>query len=159
MMASSGCATKVHQLPERFLPLERVKESFLRPGTGVTTVGTTARVNDLDDWLEKHPPNGPRYDAILLHEREHSLRQLNYGLNAWLGRYLTDTEFMLLEEQIGWYIQIQEYRRRGVMFTPEGIARVMSKYRNFAGPMIDYEDALTWVRDVLAGRWSPPEGN
>jgi hypothetical protein len=153
----SGCATKVHLVPEQYRPLERIKESVLRPGTAITTVGTTARVWDLDEWLAKHPPGGPTYHAILMHEREHTERQLAYGLNAWLGRYLTNTAFMWDEEARGWYVQLREYQRRGLRVNAEGVAKILAGYRNFAGRMISYEDALTWVQDVLAGRWHPSE--
>jgi len=157
LLVMAGCTSAVHELPEVYRPLERVKESFLRPGTGITTIGTTARVRDLDEWLAKHPPGGPMYHAILMHEREHTVRQLAYGLNSWLGRYLTDTEFMLDEELRGWYIQLMEYRRHGLQVSPEGVAKSLAAYQSFAGHMISYEDALTWVRDVLAGRWKPED--
>lgn len=153
----SGCATKVHEVPEQYRPLERIKESVLRPGSYITTVGTTARVWDLDEWLAKHPPGGPMYHAILMHEKLHTERQLAYGLDAWIGRYLIDTEFMWDEESRGWFLQIQEYRRRGLRPNAPGIAKILAGYRNFAGPMILYEDALKWVQDVLAGRWRPSE--
>lgn len=155
MITTSGCATKVHPVEERFRPLERIKESVLRPGTGITTIGRTARVNDLDDWLAKHPPGGPRYDALLLHEREHTLRQEAYGLNAWLSRYMTDLDFMWAEEARGWYIQLMEYRRRGLRVNVSGVAKILAGYRNFAGRMISEEDALKWIQDVLSGRWKP----
>jgi len=155
--AALGCATKSHDLAEQYRPLERVRESILRPGTAITTIGTTAYVNDLDEWLAQRPPGSPKYHAILLHEREHTIRQLAYGQKAWLGRYLIDVGFMWDEESRGWYIQLQEYRRRGLQVNPEGVAKVLAGYRNFAGRMISYEDALTWVRDVLAGRWSPSD--
>ena len=156
MALASGCATKVHDLAEQYHPLERVKESPLRPGTGITTLGRTAYVNDLDEWLAKRPPGSALYHAILLHEREHTVRQLAYGQTAWLGRYLNDTEFMWAEESRGWYIQLKEYQRRGLQVNPEGVAKTLAAYMNISGRMISYEDALTWVRDVLAGRWSPP---
>jgi hypothetical protein len=157
LLLVSGCAAKVHQVPEEYRPLERIKESVLRPGTLITTIGTTARVWDLDKWLAEHPPGGTLYHALLLHEREHTVRQLAYGLKKWLGRYLTDTEFMLDEELRGWFVQLKEYQRRGLQVNLEGTAKILAGYRNFAGRMIDYEDALTWVRDVLAGRWQPTE--
>ena len=156
VMLASGCRQATYDVPEQYRPLERIVESVLRPGTAITTVGPTARVWDLDDWLAKHPPGSPAFHAILMHERDHTTRQLAMGLTKWLGRYLTDTEFMRGEELRGWYIQIQEYRRRGISPDPEGVARILAgSYMNFAGRMMSYEDALTWVRDVLAGRWKP----
>jgi len=152
----SGCNLPVYDVEAVYRPLERIKESPLRPGDGIATVGVTAWVNDLEDWLKKHPSGSPVYHAILMHEREHTVRQLAYGLRPWLKRYLTDTDFMRDEELKGWYIQIQEYRRRGLQPNPEGIAKVLAGYRNIVGQMISYEDALRWVQDVLSGRWTPP---
>lgn len=153
-----GCSSQGHELDDRFSPLKRIRESVLRPGTAITTLGDTAWVNDLDKWLKSHPPDGPLYDGILLHEQEHSVRQKAYGLNAWLKRYLTDTDFMRDEELRGWYVQLREFQRRGLRIIPESVAEVLSdpkNYKNFKGAMMSYEDALTWVRDVLAGRWYP----
>jgi hypothetical protein len=153
----TGCSLPVHDVEDVYHPLKRIKQSPLRPGSWITTIGTTARVGNLEDWLKKHPPGSPIYHAILMHEREHTVRQLAYGLQDWLGRYLTEIDFMWDEESRGWYIQIQQYRQRGLQPYPEGIAKLLSSYRNFAGRMISYEDALKWVQDVLAGRWHPED--
>lgn len=152
-----GCRGPVHELDEQYRPLERVQESVLRPGTAITTIGRTAYVNDLEKWLVDRPVGSPRYHAILLHERLHAQRQLDYGLTSWLARYLRDVDFMRDEELRGWYIQLTEYRRRGLQISPEGVAKTLSNYRNLVGRMMSYEDALTWVRDVLAGRWRPED--
>jgi len=157
LLGAIGCNGAAHAVPERFRPLEQIKESALRPGTAITTIGKTAWVWNLDKWLKLHPPDSPVYDAILLHEREHAIRQLAYGTTSWVARYLRDTEFMRDEELRGWYLQLKEYQRRGLQTNPEGVAKVLAGYYNFSGHMIEYEDALTWVRDVLAGRWRPSE--
>ena len=151
----SGCVGSVHNVPEQYRPLERVQGSPLRSNSAITTIGRTAYVNDLGEWLTAHPPGSPKYHALLLHEREHTLRQEAYGLRAWLVQYLADTDFMWAEERVGWYAQIQAYRKAGLTVNPEGIAKLLSSYRNIAGRMVAYEDALAWVRDVLSGRWQP----
>ncbi len=150
----SGCS-HAHKLDSQYRPLEQIRESVMRPGTGITTLGKSCYVRDLDEWLEKHPPGSPLFHAIMLHEQLHAQRQLDMGLTKWLGRYLTDLSFMRDEELRGWYLQIQEYRRRGLQVSPEGVAKALSDYQSFAGRMMSYEDALTWIRDVLAGRWQP----
>jgi len=154
-----GCSGPSFKLDEQYAPLEQIRESFLRPGSGITTIGKSCYVRDLDDWLAKHPPGSPQFHAIIIHEQLHTRRQLKMGLTKWLGRYLTELEFMRDEELRGWYLQLQEYRRRGLMVSPEGVARTLANYQSFAGRMMSYEDALTWVRDVLAGRWKPSEEN
>lgn len=157
LLLATGCSGPTHALDEQYRPLEQIQETPLRPGTAITTIGRTAYVNNLDEWLTRHPVGGPLYHAVLLHEQEHSTRQLNYGLTAWLARYLRDIDFMRDEELRGWYIQVQECRRRGLQVSPEGVAKALSNYRNLVGRMMGYEDALTWVRDVLAGRWKPED--
>ncbi|MGD9727799.1 MAG: hypothetical protein AB7L09_00100 [Nitrospira sp.] len=152
----TGCGA-THKLDGQYQPLEQIRESVLRPGEAITTVGTTSYVSDLDEWLTKHPPGGPMYHAILMHEREHSIRQKAYGTKSWVGRYLIDKDFMWAEEARGWYIQLKEYQRAGLQVNVPGVAKALSDYRNFAGSMISYQNALTWVQDVLAGRWTPPE--
>ena len=74
-----------------------------------------------------------------------------YGTWLWITRWTTDPDFRLLEEQIGYYYEIRWLYERGQSFRPESFASAISGYTK-----ISFEDALAWVHDVLAGRWTPP---
>ncbi len=153
----TGCNT--FQLDEKWEPLvEMVERPALKNGDGITTtVGTRIYRADIDSYLEKNPPGSAQFDSLLYHEQIHSKRQLHTGLAVWLSRYGTDTAFMWKEEQLGYYAQIINLRKRGLTINIEGIARALSGYKNFRGAMVSYEDAIVWVRDVVGGRWKPAE--
>lgn len=125
--------------------------------TAITTVGTTAYVVDLDAWLTKHPPGSSTYHALMLHEQEHSKRQLDYGTLRWVGRYVNDASFMWAEEQRGYYHQIIALRNAGQFVNVDGLAAAMVKYKTVGGtPMVELEAAKVWIRQVLLGQWTPP---
>ena len=157
VLVASGCSSQVHIVDEQYRPLEKVAETAIPRGSWLTTVGKTCYVNDLDEWLERNPPGSISYHGTLIHEREHTVRQLAYGLSAWIGRYLSDRAFMWAEEAIAWYIELRYYIQRGMRIDVEGVARSLSNYKNATGSMINYDDALRWVQDVVAGRWKPSE--
>ena len=152
-----GCNT--FDLDEKWLPLEQMVERIHVDGqSGITTtIGTKIYRENIDKFLEENPPGSPRFDSLLYHEQIHSKRQLRMGLAKWLSKYGINTEFMWKEEQLGYYATFQEKLRRGVHIYPEGYATSMAKYSNLTGKMVSYEDALQWVRDVLAGRWKPAQ--
>lgn len=152
-----GCNADSLELDDRWAPLELITErpDMLASADVVTTIGHTMYVEDLDRWLLTHPIDSPRFNATLLHERVHSVRQLDMGVTEWLARYVTDTDFMWDEESRGWYETLREWQRTRVQFSPEGVAQTLANYRNIAGPMISYQEALTWIRDVLNGWWEP----
>lgn len=149
----------VHRVDPRFAPIEAIVERVPLPGlsrTTATTVGTKVYVADLKGWLRRHPPGSALYDAVLLHEQVHARRQLAAGVDPWIERYLRDRAFMWDEEQRGWYVQLQHLRQQGLAIDAQAVARNLSKYRNLAGAMVSYDDALTWTQAVLAGTWTPP---
>ena len=76
------------------------------------------------------------------------------GLAEWLVRYSLDCGFMWQEEQAGWYREIKSLQAAGQLVSPEVFASSLDDYANATGDMVSYSEALTWVRDVLAGRWT-----
>lgn len=154
----AGCSTGVEHLDPRWAPLVEVVE---RPELGFadgasTTLGRRIYVVDLDDWRDRYPEGSVEREALLLHEQEHARRQLAAGLGRWLGRYLNDREFMWAEEQRGWALALRHLSRHGRPVYPDDVALSLHGYRNLAGRMVGYADALVFVRAVLAGTWSPP---
>ena len=149
-----------HPIEEQYRPLVSIR---LRPpavknfgsDTAITTVGAYCYVRDLDEWLGRIRPGSWHYHSVMLHEQAHSRRQLATGTVAWVARYGVDAKFALLEEQIGYYYEITTRRQRE-RIVPEAYALTLSKYKILTGSLISYEDALAWVHDVLAGRWTPP---
>lgn len=152
----SGCQGP-YRLESRWRPLVEVVE---RPDVfgldpTATTLGTRIYVSSLRDFLRQFPAGSTEHEALLLHEREHAVRQLQAGLGAWLTRYLNDTEFMWSEEQAGWARQLTHLQAAGRQLDVQAIALTLSRYRNLSGPMVTLADALAWVREVLTGRWTP----
>lgn len=151
----AGCSSQ--ELGPEWLPLETLQESQsmtvgLSSG-GARTVGTVVYVKDLDEWLARHPE--PLFSAVLRHEQVHAIRQLDEGVSAWVSRYLTDTDFMWGEEQLGWHQQLIHLQQSGYGVIPEGVALILHDYKSLSGTMVTYQEALEWVRQVLAGQWSP----
>lgn len=149
----------VHRVDPRYAPIEAIVERAPLPGlsrTAATTIGTKVYVADLDDWLARHPPGSPPYEAVLLHEQVHAQRQVAAGVDPWIQRYLSDRAFMWAEEQRGWYVQLRHLRQRGLGVDAAAVARNLTTYRNLAGAMVSYDEALEWTRAVLEGRWAPP---
>ncbi len=152
-----GCNT--FELDEKWLPLEQMVERIHVDGqSGITTtIGTKIYRENINRFLKESPPGSPTFDSLLYHEQVHSKRQLRMGLPKWLSKYGIDTDFMWKEEQLGYYATLMEKRRRRVSIYPEGYAKAMANYVNLTGKMVSYEDALQWVRDVLAGLWKPAD--
>jgi hypothetical protein len=164
VLPSIGCRTladsagyETHPVEEQFRPLETITErpNYVLPETAITTVGTTAYVVSLDVWLGKHPPGSTTYTAKLLHEQEHSKRQLKEGTLGWVARYVVDTDFMWEEEQRGWYLELIHLRNNGLDVNVDVIAMILHGYKNAVGKrMVSFVEARLWVLDVLAGRWT-----
>lgn len=153
----AGCGTGTHALDPRWRPLELVVERpplLLREGA-TTTLGSRVYVADLDAWLERHPDGSVEQEALLLHEREHAVRQLDLGLGPWLRRYLNDRRFMWAEEQRGHFLELRHLQRAGRPVVAAQVALRLSRYRNLQGRMVSFAEALAWVQAVLAGRWTP----
>lgn len=64
---------------------------------------TLSRRMSADEWIQMDQicsDNGCKtLDAVLMHEREHILRQQEYGVLRWFWRYIWDKQFRLDEEQ------------------------------------------------------------
>ena len=159
----AGCSSATHELGPEWRPLETIRErpALLRNAgspTAITTVGKHAYVRDLDEWLGRVPPGSAKYKGIVRHEQEHSIRQLDRGVFLWITQYSYDADFALEEEQIGFFWEMTTRRANGEFVSAENYARVLNGYKTIVGGrrLISYADALTWARDVLAGRWTPP---
>lgn len=154
----TGCQSPL-ALDERWRPLVEVVErpDLLVSDTIATTLGTRVYVADLGAFERRFPEGSPEREALLTHEREHAVRQLNSGLGPWLARYLNDREFMWREEQLGWFLQLRALQAAGRPLVPSVIARTLSDYRNLEGRMVSEADALAWIQDVLSGRWTPED--
>lgn len=152
---ASGCQ-RPYPLDERWRPLVEVVErpNLLVSNALTTTIGTRLYVADLRAWLRRYPPGSIEQEALLLHEREHARRQLALGLGPWLARYLNDRAFMWHEEQVGWALQLAHLRDHGGPLVPEALATALAGYRNLAGPMVGYAEALAFVQAVLWGTWT-----
>lgn len=157
----TGCQGPL-ALDERWRPLVEIVErpDLVFGGVTATTLGTRVYVPDLRAFRQQFPADSVEQEALLLHEREHAVRQLDAGLGPWLARYLNDRAFMWQEEQRGWFLQLRRLQQAGRPLYPEAIALALSGYQNLSGPMVGYAEALAWVDAVLAGRWSPgaPDG-
>ena len=156
LLVLAGCQ-RPYPLDERWRPLVEVVErpDLFVSDTVTTTIGTRIYVANLDLWLQRYPPGSVEQEALLLHEREHSIRQLEAGLGPWLARYLNDRDFMWREEQLGWALELRHLRDGGRPVVPAGIAFTLNGYQNLSGTMVGYDEALAWVEAVLSGSWSP----
>lgn len=159
VMLLPACSSREHELDPVYAPLEQIRErpNVVLSETAITTIGDTSYVVDLHDWLERHPEGSLTYRAVLLHEQEHSKRQLKAGTLGWLSRYLTDKDFMWAEEQRGWYWELKALHSGGATVNVDGVANALSKYKTATGTrMVSAADAKVWVIQVLAGQWAPP---
>lgn len=147
LLLLSGCSAPTYQLDAKWSPLEQVVERNIPivSDSATTTIGDTVYTTDLDAWLKRFPPNSPKFNALLSHERVHSLRQEDQGLLSWLFDYLTDDDFKLKEEQMGWEQEIRISRQLGVAKPDEMYAAILSQ--EYQG-MVSYADALNWVRSI-----------
>lgn len=153
-----GCSGGVHRLDPRWAPLVEVVErpSLILSDEASSTLGNRVYVADLDAWLRRYPDGSVEQEALLLHEQEHALRQQATGLGRWLGRYLNDRAFMWQEEQRGWALELRHLQRHGRPIVRVGIASALHGYRNLAGRMVGFAEALAWIDAVLNGLWMPP---
>lgn len=156
LLLLTGCQGP-YALDERWRPLVEVVErpNLLVSDSIATTLGTRVYVADLGAFLQRFLPGSVEQEALLLHEREHAVRQLDAGLGPWLARYFNDRAFMWREEQAGWYLQLRRLQAAGRPLFPQVIAQTLAGYRNLEGRMVSEAEALAWVQAVLAGTWTP----
>jgi len=156
LLAMPGCF-KTFELEDEWKPLKVISErpEMLAKDTISTTIGSTLYVEDIAQWLIRHPIGTPSFISVMRHEQEHSKRQFKKGVFIWLATYLFDRSFMWHEEQRGYYLALTT---PGYHYVPEDVAKNMSNYRNAAGQsMVEYEKALKWVIDVRSGQWKPED--
>lgn len=167
LLLLASCTT--YELGSKWSPLSKVVERPRLPFTNNTstiTVGSHLYVTDLDQWLEDYPPGSVEFEALMRHERVHARRQFGYmdlpgevAVWAWIGRYLTDREFMWSEEQLGYYESITHlaaHRQWDTARTNRQATVISDHYKTLGGKrMISFAKARRWIEDVLAGRWKP----
>lgn len=143
----TGCSAGSLRLDKRWLPLTHIVERNLPfiPDNVVTTIGTTAYISNLDEFLENNQPGSPRFESLMLHEQIHSIRQLNYGIIIWIINYMIYPSFRWEEERLGWEADIRFTKRHGIAKKDEQYALILSE---FYGNMITYDRALKWVRSI-----------
>ncbi len=154
-----GSANKSYELDEKWLPLEEIQErgailgTAIKGGSIITTVGHIAYVENIEEWIARHPPESIAFEAIMTHEQVHARRQLRTGLYKWITRYLVDKKFALAEEKLGYYHQM----KLDMTLQPETVAKFLSTYKISTGSIVSYADALAWARDARSGKWKPEE--
>ena len=156
-LSATGCGKAIDLGPE-FEPLERIRESKVVTvglgDSGVRTIGETAYVADIGKFKDRNPE--PLFTATMLHERVHTIRQKKEGLLKWLTKYGSDPDFMLEEEQEGFYVFLIYLRSKGQPINVDQAAKVLSGYKTALGKrMVSFEDAKAWVQSVLNGTWTP----
>lgn len=112
--------------------------------------GRVLYVRDLDEWLAEYP-EGPRREALLLHQQHHSERQLAAGVLEWWSRYTTDAIFMWHEEKEAWGREIRHLVSEGGSISAEEVAGQLMAHECKGDAMVSYAEALDWARGVLGG--------
>jgi hypothetical protein len=164
----TGCTSV--ELDEKWWPLRHIAQSkVLAFQAGARTIGETMYVSDIDKWLKQHPE--PLASGTYTHERVHAIRQKFYKQGRhhpvlrwlsdperWIARWLTDPVFMWQEEQYGYYYHIKYLTSHGAQIVVDSWADRMVRYFGVTGQtMVTKEDAVSWLNEVLAGQWQPPQ--
>lgn len=149
-----GCGGPTYKLEDRWSPLKEVVENPDLAKTGMTmTLGSTCRVWNLKEWLEDYQPGTVEYEALLMHEREHAVRQFAFpgGEYAWAALYGMDKDFRWQEEQVGWGKELTHLIHNGRMINAEAVAWILNRdYDGVTGHMVSFEDALKWTQATIA---------
>jgi hypothetical protein len=158
-----GCNGPVYKLEARWNPLVQVQQTTDRLITDhtTTTIGAVCFCNDLNQWLQDYPPGSVEYEAILMHERVHSIRQGSFDgqAEAWLAKYVAEPSFRWAEEQLGWAQEITHLVQNGRYVDPQEVATWLSQnYTDPLGrPMVSEANALLWVQATINdAQYNPP---
>jgi hypothetical protein len=140
----SGCSAPQYKLGPEWEPLEKIVERDLPlvSDTAVTTIGKTLYTTDLKKFLAR---DAREVHGVLLHEQEHSRRQLDVGTLPWMWNYLINSDFRWEEEKAGWKLQIQFCDMMGLRHSSEYYASILS---NDGYDMVSYNEALEWVKSL-----------
>jgi hypothetical protein len=151
-----GCFGSTLKLEPQFSPLTEIVEApgKVIPSHTITTIDETSYVTSLPAFLADYPPGSIQYTAILMHEREHVIRENAFpgGTPAWLAKYLADRSFRWQEEKAGWKIEILYNYQHGMFIDAAEIAAALNQNYRFGGRMVSYAEAYQWVLDVMTGK-------
>jgi hypothetical protein len=155
ILLSVGCTTR--PVPDTFMPLEELVNRPFNMGASITTIHNSVWINDIDEYLRLKPEGSPLYTADMIHERIHSIRMGGwFSTIAFIAKYIFSSDFMWEEERICWYYELVYLKSKGIIKPYTYTASFLTKgYTNILGSMINYEDALKWVKDVYDGNWKP----
>jgi len=143
-----GCTTTTYKLDKKYRPLtEIVETSKYNITTDLSTLGTQCFTNNLSEFLKNVPPGSADFNALLLHEQYHALRQQEVGLNTWNKRYNDDFRFRRSEELGGYRIQIFALLDAGIKVDVKYYGDVLAN--NPAYRMIEQSDAEKWVQQTI----------
>lgn len=90
----------IYKPQSEFPLLERYQQVF---ETNENTIFAYDKVIYCDHELPEH---------LQVHERRHLIRQQKIGVDEWVERYLTDTQFRLNEEVIAYKEQLESVKNR-----------------------------------------------
>lgn len=156
LMLMPGCFGKTLVLDKQFAPLTQVIEApdNVIPSHTITTIDETSYVRDLNVFLHDYPLGSVGFTAVLMHEREHVIRENAFigGTPAWLTLYIADRNFRWTEEKAGWKIEILYNTQHGANVNAAVLANVLNTNYDMGGRMVSYENAYNWILDVLAGK-------
>lgn len=144
----AGCNGLEVRLDPKFAPLTHLREvSDDMPLLGdgfVVTVYDTAYTKSIRDLLARNPVGSVEWDALFLHEQQHSIRE--YQDPLFFFKYATSPSFRWEEEKIGWAAGLRHLVKNGRQVDVKACARSLAT--GYKG-MVSEEDAEAWVRSVV----------
>jgi hypothetical protein len=90
------------------------------------------------------------------HEHVHSIRQHKEGVSKFLALYMTNQDYRWKEEQLGWYVEIKMFLKKG--WTAD-LDSIVSSLMSYSPSLAEPEEIKAWVTSVLNGTWKPAEGD
>jgi hypothetical protein len=141
---SIGCGQRSVALDPEWRPLEKVVEaSWVQDGM-MTTIAPIVYVRHFEDI-----PWGFEFDAILVHERVHAVRQIDQGVGFYRD-YAAFPSVRWAEEKLAWSAEIAYRKAKGRRPDDEWCQhRALMASQNYAR-MVDPEVALAWFRAEVA---------
>jgi hypothetical protein len=135
------------ELDDKWKPLEYLMDRK-DEGKGfgwVETIEENVYIYDLETWLKFNPIGTLGFDALMLHEREHS-RRMGTGLFSWIWQlqYNSSKDFKWQEEEAGWEVELRHLLENGRTINVEAIVDSLMTY-----DMVDEDEAREWVQNIV----------